>query len=216
MKLSYDLLTDNYDLKKENLNLFVIENKTLFQKLIFSDVIESLNFYKDLNLVSKKEIIFINNLFDLDINSKKYLDSVYKDIVKFFPLEANEEKYYNFLKSLYEFSDSIVDSQELDIVYGDEFNLLNFLKYMNFKIRSSSDTFLENLIEYIEISMKLMNISLVITVNLLSFLSHEEIKILIEQCVRFNIYLFDIESVYVDDYQKYNLILIDNDLCRIC
>lgn len=216
MNLVYNLLTEQFQLNSDNLTVLCIENKEEFRRVLSGLDEDYISFYQDLEKVPKKYIFTMNSLVDFDINTKKNIDSLYKDMENYFRFHSGDEAYSNFIQSLFTFSDSLVDNEKYDLIYNEDFQFTNFLKFMGFRFRVDSENYLTSLLDYIDVVSDIFHIKVFIIPNLLVFLTQDEVKEVISLTEKLSIHLISIESIYKEEYYSYNKLVFDQDLCRIC
>ena len=170
---------------------------------------------KDNEILSmKKEIEFVLEPFSLDCNNKKILSKIYQT------LEKNEVNYPNeyrakFNESLMQYLDYICNQSEISLDYSENIDFQDILKMADVKVRTESETLLEQVLEQILLQNQLLGQNLFVFLNLKSFLSAEEIKELYKECFYKKIFLLLIESNVGEKMDEERVCLIDKDLCII-
>ncbi len=98
----------------------------------------------------------------------------------------------------------------------DDIGIQSLLKACNVKIENTYDSFLEKIINYINILIYLKNISFVVFVNLKSVLNDDELAALYKHCLNEKIKLLLLESYKSRPLmQTEKAIIITEDLCEI-
>lgn len=167
-------------------------------------------------LDNERSIHFVHNLLNLDLNSKKNINSLYK-ILKL--------KYYEELKesisSLTDKARQIIDNISLDfdveLYSSSEIKEDDIFKAFDLKFLESEETALkEKLIKYCKLIFELQRIDIFIFNGLHQYLQDDEISSLYYELSYHGIKIINIESV--DNFQSNNYsqkYIIDKELCLI-
>lgn len=204
----------------KGINNIVIENKKQFRDFILEcknqiegnkgNIIIS-NCNKDTNL--KKGVNIITDIFNLDLNKTEFIKIVISDIIDI----LQDERYYSLFLDLKEnletFLDDVLNDYTLELEYDHNDDIGKILKLKNINIYGNREELLEKLIIYLNTVNKLLGINIFITVNISSFYSREELKIIDSECKYNDIILINIDNINVHN-NCYTILAIDDDLCR--
>lgn len=191
------------------LNLIQIESPKLFRQLYLccDEEIFLVENGKDI----KRETI--KNILEIDLNEKKNITSLYKEILRHMRLNHQDE----YIKSLNSLTNLIYDVQtELvnsEIEISEKIDEEKILQALNVGYKSSDD-FVYDLINYLKIKSFNSNISFFLTFNLCLYLTCEEVSLLNKEIKKLMIYIIDINSMFVDN-NDIKSIIIDQDYCII-
>ena len=161
-----------------------------------------------------KNILVIQNLFDIDPNSKKNLNVAYKKISISCSNEMVNRLISDINKKTYDLFDLISQDFDASITYETDVKLIDLLGLYNFRYNLCSNLFIENFVSFIKASLQNTNFKIVITFNLFDFIDEENYRILKKEFEYMNLALLNVSSKKstksVDER-----IIIDNDLCEI-
>lgn len=220
MKINVNYIDNSITVEDDSVMCIEIENKSYFYRLVNDfniisngDVPESISFFdwnnEELDLTSKIGLYI--DYFNIDLNSKRNINSLYK-IIKSNLVEENKNKLmilYSKMKSI--LSKLLVD-YDIPLLIDDDFDLENILKLVKIKIKTSNDL-LSNLLLLIDINKIFKNNELLIFVNLKQYLKESELN----EFYKYSLY--NNEKVLLIDPQSYGVttkyekkIIIDSNL----
>lgn len=213
---------NNINFEKNNIHLWVIENKVAFfnfVKVLNSQINGEIGEFilsKNLNeMPISKNICMLLDFFNIDFNNKNILNGIIKKL----EIELQENDYIIKLNELnaqiLNFLYSIGLSINLDISYNDELEFVKLLKTYDIKITNQSSSLIETIINYIEVLIELNICKILVFVNLKQYLSYEEIIELYKYVNYKNFKIFLIENTNSKKIEDEKKIIIDNDLCEI-
>ena len=204
-----------------NVNVLVLENKKVFRDaflflssndensaFVFSENFEPLDFNRD--------ICFIKNSLLLDFKEKRLQTKINSDMSKI----LNEVYFDEFEKLQYDFSQIIFKfSENFDFEFfsSAEITPRSIVKFLSFEPKCDiTESSLDNLLFYLELFKKYLNIKCFVTYNLFVYYEFDELKELFKSLKLKNILLLDIENK-VPDYSMDDIIIsvVDNSLCSI-
>jgi CRISPR type II-A-associated protein Csn2 len=112
--------------------------------------------------------------------------------------------------------DSIEYKYDIPLTYNEsiEFRDIFLLAGLKHKIYNN-DSFLNILVNYIKVIKSISNFHILFVVNLMDYLSEEDIKLLKIELSLLNICLFSI-SGHKSNKKSDKLVIIDKELCQIC
>ncbi len=221
MKLVHIDLESQFEFD-EKINVLCVENAIQFRKFLedfHCQIDDGLNgkfvlSENEKNLDFSKSVMVITDYFSLDFNEKKLqnklylvLQSVCEEKFKVDFAKFNEEFYrlFNKLNSESPF--------ELECDIDPSINAL--LKCFGVSFSCENSSFIEKLCKYTEIIFNLLSLKLIVFVNLKSYLSKEELK-LVYQFFSYNkINIFLLESNFKESNEQEFCVIVDNDLCEI-
>ena len=134
----------------------------------------------------------IMSIFDLEINQRKMLNALYDELAS----EINDTElladWREMNSKLEGILNKAIDSTGYDISYG-ELELKSLFKALELKFRENEESYVDYLLEYLQLMSDVRSINIFILVNITSFLEIKEIEYLYEQAF----------------YKKYHLLLLD-------
>lgn len=222
MKINIDYIDNDIIISDDNIFNIEIENRTYFYRLIkdlncISNGIDTTQesdiiFFKDnmeLNLFNKIDLYI--DYFNIDFNSKKILNSLYKSI-KSTVSEEDKNKinsYYLKIKNI--LSTSFLD-YSLPLNMSDEYDIDIIIKLLKINIEKKN-SLLENLLLLIDINNTFKINELLIFVNLKQYLNKEELNELYKYSIYNNIKILLIDSQCYGACNEYEKkLIIDSNL----
>lgn len=134
--------------------------------------------HNDKNILSDAELLL--DPFNIDLNSKKLLTSLYKTIESNLMEDENHLLYFEKINNINLLVDDYISEYNLEYTYQEELPFSEYLKSINLKLAIPVEaTLKENLINYLEIMSELLPNKVFIFSNLLAYFSKEDI---IELC----------------------------------
>lgn len=221
-KLRLPFVDLNIEIEENRLVSLVIENKQtnyLISLYLFNEFIGKEAFF--LLTENGKEIpldecaMYINNLFDLNLNSKRNINALYKILKKMYSIEFGPT-----LIEIQNKAEEIVKNIKFDfdaeLTVANELKIDDLFKIMDLRFAETDNTLLLRLLKYIQVSNELQKTYLVFINHLHDYLENDEIEMLSKDLSYKNISLVNIESREISKLSKgERQIIIDTDLCTI-
>lgn len=158
-----------------------------------------------------KEICFFSDYFNVDYNSKKVLNSLYKIIADNIKLRQDfkiEEISFNLRNYIIE----EINELPFEFVMEDELDVVDILKLYNLKIDGEScATILERIENFISIISTLKIAKIIVFANLKSFLSEEDLLELYKFSLYNNVNILLIERECNKKFKYEKLFVIDDN-----
>ncbi len=220
MKINIDYIENEIILLDNKIFTLEIENKSYFYRLINDFNLVSKNVLSDnikffddknseINLSNKIDVVV--DYFNIDFNSKKITNSLYKLISTNIGDDDKSklENYYAKIKNV--LSKSFLD-YNLPLIINDEFNIEIVLKLLKVNIESKNNL-LDNLFLLIDINNIFHINELIIFVNLKQYLSKDELLELYKYCLYNNVRILLIDSQCYGVTNKFEKkLIIDGNL----
>ena len=220
MKINIDYIENEIILLDNKIFTLEIENKSYFYRLINDFNLVSKNVLSDnikffddknseINLSNKIDVVV--DYFNIDFNSKKITNSLYKLISTNIGDDDKSklENYYVKIKNV--LSKSFLD-YNLPLIINDEFNIEIVLKLLKVNIESKNNL-LDNLFLLIDINNIFHINELIIFVNLKQYLSNDELLELYKYCLYNNVRILLIDSQCYGVTNKFEKkLIIDGNL----
>ncbi len=190
----------------------IFENNVDFRNFIENiedNVIYSEN---DESLELNKKVIIINNIYDIDINDKKNITFLYKNIVNQLS-EKQKESFDKINNELLNVIKDINNTNDYGIDFEDSFDITKILNLYQVKFCLDEQNYLEKLAKYIEITSSVSKINTFISFSLIRILSEEEVNFLVKELSFNKINLIDFD--FQNSKKEIKYYEIDEDWCII-
>lgn len=220
MNLKINYFDNNIKIKNDYIQVIEIENKKTFYRLV-SDLYKIKNdekldevfFYDDnnqeINMYNKVDLYV--NFFDIDLNSKKNLNALNKNIINSLTDNVKEEILNNFKKLAKSFT-KILSDIDLPLSLNDNITVEDIIKLLKISINKTADL-LSNLLLIIDLEKVLKMNEILFFINLKQYLSQEELIEFYKYAIynEIKIILVDSQSYGIKlDYEK--KLIIDANL----
>ena len=222
MKIKLYFFEEFIDLEVGKLYTIIIENRKIlydFEKYLFNEF-EGNNSYlllMDNNKIidHKKNIYFLSNFYDMDLNNKKNLLALYKQI-KVNHNDELKERFEQLTSNINEFLEFINFESVFDLTFDGNILIDDVLKLGDLRFNNENDSLFNTLISYLEIINNLFNIEVFIVEELHKYFSNDDLIKAINELKYYGIILINIEKDnnfegFVDEIRNY----IDIDYCTI-
>lgn len=220
MKLVYYEYGIKIEFRENRIQTLVLEHPKVFSQFLRALYEQSLDGEgpivlsdsKEINLHKEMELIL--SPFEININSKKIIGQLYRELQNI-ANETLEEKFQinseivNYLEQL--IWKSSYENLKMNLVPKWE----NLFKLYEIQIDTDSTTLFEKLIEYLKVCSAILKIRLYVFVNLRQYFEEFEIIELIEWIKRLKIHVLLIESVEPVYNADTDIYIIDQDYCWI-
>lgn len=220
MKININYIDNNIIISNDKVLSLEIENKSYFYRVIndFNNItkdssIKNINFYddngKELELSNKINVII--DYFNIDFNSKKILNMLYKSLKDEIDEITNTQinTYYNKIKKII-FKKLINFNLLLSI--NEEYEIDTIFKLLKISI-DCKDSLLDNLLLLIDIENLLKINELIVLVNIKQYLSSDELAELYKYSLYNGVKVLLIDSQnYKMTIEREKKIIIDSNL----
>ena len=221
MNLKINYFDNNIKIENDYVQVIEIENKKTFYRLV-SDLYKIKNdekldevfFYDDnnqeINMYNKVDLYV--NFFDIDLNSKKNLNALNKNIINSLTDNVKEEILNNFKKLSRSFT-KILSDIDLPLSLNDNITVEDIIKLLKISINKTDDL-LNNLLLIIDLEKVLKINEILFFINLKQYLSQEELIEFYKYAIynEIKIVLVDSQSYGIKlDYEKKLIIDVNLD-----
>ncbi len=200
----------------------IIESEKLFCKYVCELVNGENGTDNDFVISDDDKIISMNKdmqvilePISLDINDKKFISKLYSHLYKVAYNENNFLNTQSIISQIKSYITKLDFEEDIMIDVEDDLDINTLFKAIGVKMYTSGDSMLENIINYIKISNRLLGKKIFTFVNLRAYLSKEEFTDLLYELSYYHIYLFLIENVERDCVPNMKRYIIDRDYCEI-
>ena len=222
MKIKLYFFEEFIDLEVGKLYTIIIENRKIlhdFEKYLFNEF-EGNNDYlllMDNNKIidHKKNIYFLSNFYDMDLNNKKNLLALYKQI-KVNHNDELKERFEQLTSNINDFFEFINFESEFDLTFDSNILIDDVLKLGDLRFNNENDSLFNSFISYLEIINNLFNINVFVVEELHKYFSNDDLIKAMNELKYHGIILINIEKDnnfegIVDEIRNY----IDIDYCTI-
>ena len=222
MRIRFDLINLEIELGENEINVITIENVSDYRSIV-GDLYRLSNNNDGRIVISsgKGEEAFskvsetIINPFSVSLNSKKILNSVYKEIYDI-GIDKHVKDFINLSDQVGVFIDKMINCVPYELQYLDNITIQDYLKVFDVKFDETDMGFLEHLIIYINTIRHVLNKSVVFIVGLKDYINEDEISYLYERCLYEKIKIVLIEHVYHKPCNcNEKCFIVDEDHCII-
>ncbi len=211
----------NQKLDDSNSLLLIIQNKKKLLKILNDLCDDCLNMQfikiidekgRQLKLIDYLDVIV--SLFNIDVNNKKNLNALYRQIKK-----TNIEDFYESINTitnnLQKLFGRINLESSLDLISDIDINEEDILKLLKIQINDNDENLIIRIMNYLKVGIELRNIKKYIFFNLSSLLSFEEINLLLHDCKIMGIQIINIEYEDIPKLDFDIKKILDDDICLI-
>lgn len=223
MKLKYLRFNNEIEISNDKFNTIVIENRSEFLNLMVYLNYEFIGNVEYLILTNEQEkklsldsyLFYIPNIFNLDLNTKKNINALYKKLKNIYG-----KKMYDDLQEIKRKCEEIIEEISIDfdieLSVGTTINIDDIFKIMNISFSENYMNLKEKLIKYILIINELNEYNVFILNNLHIYFSNEELEFVIKELSYHDISLINIENN--SNFEKISnecIKILDIDNCSI-
>ena len=199
--------------KKKKKILFNIEK---YIRMSFEGERDYIHLSKDKQLVLLDDYCdVVDNIFVLDINTKKNINALYK-ILKSLYYEKLKENISGLKQDISKIVSEISLDFDLELYVSNEIKEEDLFKIMDLQFKEIDSDYKNRLIKYMEVINELRNIKVFFFFHLHDYFEKEELETIIKEIKYRNISVINIESHNLftkNDNER--IIIYDNDLCYI-
>lgn len=191
----------------------IFDNPKLYRLFLYNIENQVIYSIDNQTLDFSKNLLRIYNPFDLEINSRKTILQVYKNIQKSLNDELKKD-ISSMEMEIFKLLDKLLEDEELALSYTAEINFIDLLSICKVEFKNiEHNNYLEKLVYYLKINNKYNNSTIVISSGLLNILTDEEIELLKKELQLLQMNMIDISiNTKAKKVQK---LFIDNEWCVI-
>ncbi len=208
------------DTAEHPLYKIIIENKAYYRDLIYKLYLlqkgEQSIFYlfaDDKELSFTKKIHLILQPTFVELSDKKSKNKIASQLQTAITTSTEEDAFSELLVELNCLANTVISKSDFRLTYRHDLTIADIINLFDFRLDSTSGSFVENLLEYMLAIRTLENIDHFMILNLEDYLTETELKLFYENILQENLYLIDIESRYNSKISDEKLLVIDQDLC---
>ena len=221
MKLVSEKYCLNIPIEETVVNVICIENKDILSGFV-RDVLSQIdgNYSEFIVEENEKNINFakyvecITSPFLLDINNKKIITKLYKEINEN-AVDNLTDKTVEINSMILNYLDNLICNQTYPLEYEVDINVIDILKMYNVRIAVEETTLAENMLNYIKFMKRICGLKVFFLINIKQYFKQEELLCIYKECLYEKINIILVESSYNDSYDYEKIWIIDKDLCII-
>lgn len=168
---------------------------------------------KNCDISKKVEVIL--NPFAVDINEKRIINKLYTQLEEIAYTETFYMQTQEVLQRIYQYVLKLEHESSHILSLDEDIDLNMLFKAAGVKHEVFEGDFFETLCRYIKVVCGVLGIKLIICINLRSYLTDEQMELLIADINYEDFGLLLIENQERSCLQGVNRCIIDNDLCEI-
>lgn len=222
MKLVYTELHNSMDIKPGQPCEWIIESPQFFTEVV-KGLLNQKNGMEgkftlsdaDKILDVSKNIEIVVNPLAVDINDKRIINKLYMQLTEMAYSESFYVKTQEIVKKIYEYMFELEHESSHILSVSEEMDLNMLFKAAGIKYEVFGDDFLDTICRYMKIVREVLGIKLIVCVNLRSYLTDEQMNMLIDDINYGELGLLLIENQERSCLRNVRRCIIDKDLCEI-
>jgi len=210
--LNFVFLEEKVSIK--DLIIFTVENVQVFSKVV-QELYNYENGYIKLftsnyKSIKSSEIMLITDVLSFEVNSRANLKLIYQDLeVQLNYKPEIKSKIDYMLEDLLELIGHELVEHELELK-TEEINIQDLFAIMGIKIEINNSTIFEKILSILQIYKYLPKLKILVFVNIASYLTHSELKVIKEHVSLMNKEVIMLEPRVLPSLYQYTL---DKDYC---
>lgn len=209
------------ELMTTRLNVLQIENLVLFRKIVsylyfMAGEEDFISLFKDNEFLDiDGNSLFISNLVEFDLNSKRNLNSLNKLLLNTY-YETMQEDLEQLRLKMLQITKKLSLELDVSLDIKETIKTDDLFRVMDIKFKDNYDSQLNRFINYLFVISELQKKNIFFTLHLKEYFLIEEIQMIVKECALHEIVLVDIESQNIIDLGNIEKkIIIDKDCCLI-
>ncbi len=189
-----------------------IEDSVNYRNIYFK-LLDEIIYSENNNVIDiEKKGLIIRNPLDLNLNEKKLINALYKELNH--SLNDENKLIFNEIESkLMELVDYLSSDLDYSIDYNNEIDINKLFSSIDVRFNEIEfDNYLEMLVQFIKIYNSVLSIKCVVSFGLFSILSKNEIELLKEEIKSMDLTLLNFECKSKTDVKS---LIVDSDYCII-
>lgn len=220
MKLAYPQFDFCIESEENKANVLVIESPTFLRRVVseidsqIKTKVGSFVLSDDEILPFEKKAVIITNLFNLDLEQKKFTSKIITDLSLHAYDDENYTETVTFLSNSERYISEFILKSDIPLDYSVP-SLEGILKVFNIKARAEGESLPEKLIDYLSLMNRVFSVNYFIIYSLHSLFTKDELKEFYRFAFLKKYDILSIEHTVGDklDCEKYYI--VDSDLCSI-
>lgn len=208
----------DFQIEPGNIYNLNIENQKFYYNLLdkLYDFDEDTFIYsKDYEIKNlSKSCLIIDNIFNLDANNKKILNSLYKRISSELIDKSDKDEIEKINSTIISLLNKISLDLNLNVDYYTDLDVIKILNLYNFCFKMDQSTPLEKFVTYIKANLEINKYKFIISTNILPLFSKSDIELLSNELKYLGLTLINITLIQQKYENLVDSLTIDNDLCE--
>lgn len=221
MRIINELCGIELNFEEDKVNVLVIEKQELMS-IVVNDFWNQSNggegefiIADNDNILNPNKILeCIINPFSVDVNDKKILTAIYKQLTDDANLDYQEEL-LELNSRIVHTIDNLLEAEQYAFSLNLDLDVNGLLKLYNVKLDYEEERLIEKLINYIKLVHAICKKQIIVLVNMKTFFSSEEIEYLYEVSFYEKINLIMLETCSSEFISGEKITIIDSDNCFI-
>lgn len=189
-----------------------IEDSVNYRNIYFK-LLDEIIYSENNNVIDiEKKGLIIRNPLDLNLNEKKLINALYKEMNHSFN-DENKIIFNEIESKLMELMDYLSSDLDYSIDYNNEIDLNKLFSSIDVRFSEIEfDNYLKMLVQFIKIYNSVLSIKCVVSFGLFSILSENEIELLKKEIKSMDLTLLNFECKSKNDVKS---LIVDSDYCII-
>lgn len=161
-----------------------------------------------------KEVDIIYDYLNINTNEKRIINKLY-NILKLKVVEDTDE-FMKLSMCINDYMEELIFDEEYDLILNKNVDIVDLMKNVGLGFNYETENIIENFLEYVKISEKLLGIKVFFFVNLKKFFSDNELINIYNQFLLSKTKLVILESSHgkiIDERERIRI--FDADLCEL-
>lgn len=221
MKIVDEKMGIQLELIENQIQILVLENEQTFSNVIMQFLKLSQNVESQWLLMEQDKILQFHKIgqvivdpFSIDNNERKIIQKVYQEMQicaqEEFAIETAEIN-----ACIVSYIEEITQKMPYNLVFDLNLDFQGILKTYGVRLETCMERLIERLVDYIKLLKRVLGITVVVFINLKTYLSEKELELLYEACKYEKIYIILIENVMRQRITGENICIVDRDGCII-
>lgn len=206
------------EFKECMVNVLVVENEELFADITQSlwklsdDIFTVEEGDKTYNIGKVLECII--NPFAIDCNDKRLLTKMYLEMKEETELLLQSEE-LNFRTNVINYIEQVCNSVNYELDFNYNFDIVDIFKTLGIRFSDEYDSLLEQIISYLRLKKRLLDVSVFVLVNIKQYLCKDNLEELYKMAFYEKIHIVLIEASEKEILKNERITIVDKDLCII-
>ena len=184
-------------------------------KLALADDDSNLILYdSEIEIKLSKAAEIILDPWTLDFNSKRIKSKLYS-LISDIVLDQFSDSFITVKSNLYKLVEDLSEHLPYTISYNTDLDAVSFVKFLDIKIEQCDNTITQRIVEYMKLNVSLCYVQVFFFINLKSYISSEDMKLIYKEAAYLHIVLVLIENVQREKLEGERGFIIDSDKCII-
>lgn len=164
----------------------------------------------------EKTCVIVTDLIELNLNSKKLINALYKKCADSASTPEYEYEFKDNICGLFSLCKEISEDIGYDTKLNDDCELVDVFKLFKLEVKENYSTLVEKLIAFVNVNIELLKSKVFIFLFLSKFLNEIQLKQFLQHCLlqEVSVCLLEESLPNIVDKHDFNILKIDDDLCE--